>query len=696
MKKWKLSCPTTTKHRRRPLQVAQLETLLAECRKSEEDLRQSLYKYVSVFQKCPLLLAVTQFKDGRFIDVNEIFCNESGYSREEIIGRTVFEMNFYPDPNKREELIHLLLQNGLVKDMEMTFRIKSGDVRTVKIMARLLLIANKEHVLVVMDDIHDQIIRSAELHLAIEEVEAASRMKSEFVANMSHEIRTPMNGIIGLTSLLLRTDLIHQQREYAMAIQSSARSLMKIVNNVLDFSKIEAGRMDLESYPFNLRKVCEDTVNFLSFQGEGKNIDINCIIPEGMVLQVSGDEHKLKQILMNIIGNAVKFTSKGSVSVNLDPVSVSGENMIVRFSVTDTGIGIPEEKKQNIFKAFSQVDSSMTRRYGGTGLGLTITKQLVELMGGTIECESTEGVGSTFRVTVPLLLSDQSPSLEEVNDAGESASGATRIETLPWRHGKPMKILVAEDDAINSRVLVEILEQAGSRIHAVGTGSEALAAWRQGGFDLIIMDVQMPEMNGLEATEAIRAAEKSRTSKQPPIPVIAMTAHAAEEDRRRCMAAGMDTYLTKPVILDELLHHIRTLTQARHDGPLREVAVAEELKEVSLSGREFFDREALLRRLGGKETLVSELIGHFLKDLPMQIEEISKALADGNFSLLGRHAHRLKGAAATMCAKQAAALADRIQLAAKEENLLKVDSFLKELREHYNYLNANIKERGKR
>ena len=678
------------------MQIDELETLLAECRKSEEGLRQSLNKYVSVFQKCPLLLAVTQLRDGRFIDVNEIFCNESGYSREEIIGRTVFEMNFYPDPNKQEELIQLLLQNGLVNDMEMTFRIKSGEVRTVKIMARLLLIENKEYVLVVMNDIHDQKIRSVALHRAIEEAEAASLMKSEFVANMSHEIRTPMNGIIGLTGLLLRTGLTEKQQEYALVVQSSARSLMKIVNNVLDFSKIEAGRMDLEIYPFNLQKTCEETVNFLSFQAMSKNIDINCIIPEGMVLQVSGDEHKLKQVLMNIIGNAVKFTSKGSVSVNLDLVSVSGEDMVVRFSVTDTGIGIPEEKKQNIFKSFSQVDSSMTRSYGGTGLGLTITKQLVELMGGTIDYESTEGVGSTFRVTVPLRLSDQSPSLKEVNDAGESASGAPRIETLPWCHGKPLNILFAEDDAINRRVLVEILEQAGCRVHAVGTGSEALAAWPQEAFDLIIMYIQMPEMNGLEATEAIRAAEKSGTSKQPPIPVIAMTAHAAEEDRRRCMAAGMDVYLTKPVIVDELLHHIRTMTQARHVGPLREVAVAEVFKEVSLSRKEFFDREALLRRVGGKETLVFELIGHFLKDLPVQIEEVSKALADGDFSLLGCHAHRLKGAAATMCANQAAALADKIQLAAKEENLLKVDSFLKELREHYNYLNTNIKERGNR
>ncbi len=674
------------------MQVSQAETLLAAHRESEASLRRSLDKYAILFQKSPALIAVTHFHDGLFVDVNEVFCHETGYTREELIGRTVFEMNFYPNLETRTELIHRLLQDGFVDGMEITLRIKSGEERTVKITARSLLIDNKEHLLAVINDVHDQKLRSAELHRVMEDAEAASRMKSEFVANMSHEIRTPMNGIIGLTNLLLRTELTEKQREYALSVQSSARSLMKIVNNVLDFSKIEAGRMDLEIIPFDLKKTCEETVSFLSFQAENKNVDIKCITPAGMALQVSGDEHKLKQVLMNIVGNAVKFTKEGSVSVNIEIVSISGEDMVVGFTVTDTGIGIPAAKKNNIFKAFSQVDSSMTRRYGGTGLGLTITKQLVELMGGTIDYESKEGIGSIFRFTVPLRLSAQSPSGKEVDDAVKSLSGAVRENNTTGADGKNLEILIAEDDAINSRVLVEMLEQAGSRIHAVSTGREALAAWQQGAFDLIIMDVQMPEMNGLEATKAIRTAEKSRTGK-PPTPVIAMTAHAAAEDRRRCMAAGMNAYLTKPVIVDELLRVIRSLIQASHDGSLRVIAFTEEIKKVPHSQKEIFDREAMLRRVGGKEALVSELIGHFLKDLPMQIEDISKAMADGDFSILERHAHRLKGAAATMCANQAAALADRIQSAAREENLLKADSLLKALREHYNYLNTNIKVR---
>ncbi|MCX5828965.1 MAG: ATP-binding protein [Deltaproteobacteria bacterium] len=678
------------------MQDSELETLLAPCRKSEADLRRSLDLYTSVFQKSPFLLAVTRCLDGRFIEVNEIFCQETGYTREEIIGNTVFEMNFYPNPDKRSELIRLLLQNGFVDGLEMTFRVKSGKDRTVMITARSLLIDNQEHVLAVINDVHNQKLKSAELHRVIEEAEAASRMKSEFVANMSHEIRTPMNGIIGLTNLLLRTGLTEKQREYALAVQSSSRSLMKIVNNVLDFSKIEAGRMDLEIFPFDLEKTCRETVDFLSFQAESKNIDINFITTEGMALQVSGDEHKLKQVLMNIIGNAIKFTRKGAISVNIEPVSISGEDMVVRFSITDTGIGIPEEKKKHIFEAFSQVDSSMTRRYGGTGLGLTVTKQLVELMGGTIECESVEGAGSTFRFTVPLRLDAQSPSLKGVAETAKSASSASDSEILPDIAGKPLRILVAEDDDISSRVLLEMLELGEARFHAVGTGREAIEAWQQEVFDLIIMDVQMPEMNGLEATATIRAVEKNDPETGKHIPIIALTGHAAPEDHQLCLAAGMDAYLTKPFLMNELFSQIKALFQARHDGSYDKVVVNEELQEDSKARKGFIDREALLRRVGGKETLVSELIGHFLKDLPMQIEEMSKALADGDFSLLGSHAHRLKGAAATMCANQAAVLADQIQSAAKDENVWKADSILKELRKHFNLLNTNIKERDNR
>jgi len=677
------------------LQALQLETLLAACPESEADLRRSLSKYKALFQKSPALIAVTQLHDGRFVDVNDVFCYETGYSQEEIIGRTVFEMDLYPHPDKRKELIHLLLQNGFVEGMELTLRIKSGEERTVKITARSLLIDNKELLLAVIDDVHDQKMRSAELHRVIEEAEAASRMKSEFVANMSHEIRTPMNGIIGLTNLLLRTGLSEKQQEYVLALQSSSRSLMKIVNNVLDFSKIEAGRMDLEILPFDLEKTCEETVNFLSFQAESKNIKINCVIPEDMARQVYGDEHKLKQVLMNIIGNAVKFTSEGSVSVNLEPVSLSGEDMVIRFTVADTGIGIPKEKQIHIFDAFAQVDSSMTRRYGGTGLGLAVTKKLVELMGGTIACKSVEDVGSTFYFTVPLCLSAQSLPQKGITEATKSASSVSDSETLPDLDSKPLRILVADDDDISSMVLVEMLELKGAQYHVVGTGKGALEAWQQEHFDLIIMDLEMPEMTGLEATAIIRAAEKNDPETGKHIPIIALTGHADPEDHQLCLASGMDVYLSKPFLMDELFGKINALRQGRHNGP-ETVAVTREFKEFPLFPKEFFDREALLRRVGGKETLVSELIGYFLNDLPKQIEDISQALANGDFSLLGRHAHRLKGAAATMCANQAATLADRMQLAAKGEDMLKADSLLKELRGHYNYLNTNMKERVNR
>lgn len=761
-----------------------------------------------------------------------------GYSIEEAIGQNLHLLLVPPRYHlSHQEAFARFINTGqgsaVGKTLELEALCKNGQEISVELSLSAIELSDGWHSVGIIRDITDRKLaeeklltyadevetKNKELDMALIRAEEATKAKSEFLANMSHEIRTPMNGVIGMTGLLLDTELSDEQRHYAETVRLSGESLLQIINDILDFSKIEAGKLELEMVDFDLHDMLDDFASMISVKAHEKELEFICAPAPGVPACVQGDPGRLQQILTNLTGNAVKFTHDGEVVVQVTLESETDTEALLRFSVRDTGVGIPENKIHDLFGKFYQVDASTTRQYGGTGLGLAISKQLVEMMGGDIGVESEAGKGSEFWFTISfvkqpegrrkkvhsaeimdshiLIVDDNTTNLEILEKrltswgakVDEAVDGPTALQALYHAHedgeqyhavildmhmpgmdgesvarfiksdpklksvplvmlsslgqrpnpqnpgeryfvayltkpvrnqelldvlsgimnvekqkndvqtrintpstqsqmNKNLRILLAEDNIVNQKVAQGMLQKLGYHADTVANGLEAIKALEMLPYDLVLMDVQMPDMDGFEATRLVRNPRSTVLNHE--IPIVAMTAHAMKGDKERCLETGMNDYIAKPVSLQSMMQLLEKWQNILENETNWDSMSAKEINDSA--DLPVFDKPALLERVMEDEDLSRRLISIFLKDMPINIISLRDYIGKRELDNASIYAHKIKGASANIGGMALSAVASQVEIAGNKNQVDKMDLLLPEIEKQYNLLVEKLKD----
>ena len=630
---------------------------ITQLKEALDALRESEQRFRSLAEDMPLMISTT-LADGTVLYANKAYCTCFGIKREDLLGRSFFEFLVEEDRNTIRNSIACRTPDQPIATLEERVIVADGTLRWHRWMNRAFFDSEGrvQFLQAVGEDITERKVAEEALLAAKDQAQRASAAKSEFVANVSHEIRTPMNGILGLSELLLETELKNEQRNFARMIHTSASNLLGVLNDILDFSKVEAGRFELNILPFSPADLVRESTELFSPQAASKELSLNLRLDGALPTLLLGDPVRLRQILINLLSNAVKFTKEGSVTVSAKVLRDGKTSVDLLFSVADTGPGIPDALLEDIFTPFKQGEPFLNRRYGGTGLGLAISSRFVEMMGGFLLVESATGTGSSFSFSL---------SFEKWKERRLEDLKKREREVLPARtRVSDPTVLVVEDNAVNRELVRLLLAKAGYEATLAENGREAVDILSTKRFGLVLMDIQMPVMDGYEATATIR--DPSSSVLDHTVPVIALTAHAVEGFRDECLSRGMDDYLPKPFssadLLGLLYKWLPMKTPRAAPEPVQAGATS------TASDQDIFDADGFFSKLFNDREEGKELLELFIESVPDDLEQLQRAIEGGEYDTAAKTAHTMKGTAGNACARSMSRCAKALQLAAKEED----------------------------